>query len=142
MSYNRVRTLLTIMSNSMDDDNSQKRFDPPQRLAAGVLLAGLAYLFFIGDLKVWALFNLVAALILLVGYSLKRASFPVRMPSLTALPVAPESEMKFRLSPLAWIGFALLLVSMIFITRPRTFAVLTFVSLCVLIFNRYMEARS
>ncbi len=121
-------------------ERSEDNFGIAQWVALGTCLAGLAYLFVTQNLKIWSVFNLAAGLLISLDYYLRKATSPLQMPSLTAPPGVPRRKVQYH--PLMWTGFGLMLISVIFVSRPHVFAVLAFSSLCVLLLNRYRSSRS
>jgi hypothetical protein len=128
------------MSAVQENSKLQAQFGVPQWLAAGILIAALALVFVTNSFGHIGLFAFAASLILCADYVRKRSLAPVQLPSWNAPQDSPEP--KARLSPITWVGLAVLAVSLIFFSRPRISAVLMSVSLCLFFFGRAVRMRS
>jgi drug/metabolite transporter (DMT)-like permease len=105
--------------------------------ALAVFFAGCVFVFFTENSRWWALFNLVASLLICFdSYILTRP------PKLSLLNAGDKTKPKFRWpSRLAWVAFAFLLIGFVCTPHIRLSALLMMSGLCLAAFDQYRRTR-
>jgi hypothetical protein len=128
------------MFDTVDKPNLQDELGLAQWVGAAIMLAGLVFLFYTENVRVWMRFTWAGAFVIGIDYYIKKLT--AHQPTLSLLEVSKKPKMKVRYSPLLWIGFGLMLVACIFVSHIRIFASLMILGFCVLLYNRLKSARS
>jgi len=106
-------------------------------LASLVLFAGLVFVFVTKNVRFQLLFNIAASgLICFDNFVLSPRS------KLSLLNASNDVKPKFRPSPLMYVGFILLFVSLLFMSYIRTSALLMMSALLVLVLDQYTRTNS
>jgi|SRR5580658_2618977 drug/metabolite transporter (DMT)-like permease len=125
------------MPNTISNPNVSDKFGPLRWVAVFIYFAGLLFIFATGNSpKILTLFNLVAGVLACLD-----CYVVAPRPVMSLLNPGSDVRTKFRPGPLMWAGFAVGLVSLIWISHVRISALLMMSVFCLLVLDRFMRTR-